>query len=316
MDLLFTGTSSLGIIDDRFKIDKGSLGIPEFGTKFVRQMLEDTKPKSFADLVRIAGLSHGTDVWLNNAQEFILNGTTELKNVISVRDDILNYLQKMGVESSKAFKIMEGVRKGKGVSDEDAAIMLENGVPEWYLESCRRIQYMFPKAHAVAYVMMSYRIAYFKIYYPLAFYATYFTMKVSDFNSEVILKGVDAIIDKMNETESKGKSAGQKEQSELPVLELALEMYCRGFEFMPVSLELSDAEKFKVVDNKVLLPFAAVAGVGENAAKALYKEVQNGPFLSIDELRKRTRLNKTAIEALENSGVLKGIPKSDQLSFF
>lgn len=316
VDLLFTGTSSLGIIDDRFKIDKGSLGIPEFGTKFVRQMLEDTKPKSFADLVRIAGLSHGTDVWLNNAQEFILNGTTELKNVISVRDDILNYLQKMGVESSKAFKIMEGVRKGKGVSDEDAAIMLENGVPEWYLESCRRIQYMFPKAHAVAYVMMSYRIAYFKIYYPLAFYATYFTMKVSDFNSEVILKGVDAIIDKMNETESKGKSAGQKEQSELPVLELALEMYCRGFEFMPVSLELSDAEKFKVVDNKVLLPFAAVAGVGENAAKALYKEVQNGPFLSIDELRKRTRLNKTAIEALENSGVLKGIPKSDQLSFF
>ena len=211
---------------------------------------------------------------------------------------------------------MEGVRKGKGVSDEDAAIMLENGVPEWYLESCRRIQYMFPKAHAVAYVMMSYRIAYFKIYYPLAFYATYFTMKVSDFNSEVILKGVDAIIDKMNETESKGKSAGQKEQNELPVLELALEMYCRGFEFMPVSLELSDAEKFKVVDNKVLLPFAAVAGVGENAAKALYKEVQNGPFLSIDELRKRTRLNKTAIEALENSGVLKGIPKSDQLSFF
>ncbi|MBR6700977.1 MAG: PolC-type DNA polymerase III [Firmicutes bacterium] len=316
VDLLFTGITSLDLKDDRFTADKGSLGIPEFGTKFVRQMLEDTKPKSFADLVRIAGLSHGTDVWLNNAQEFILNGTTELSGVISVRDDILNYLQKMGVESSVAFKIMEDVRKGKGVKEEYAEVMMENGVPEWYLESCRRIQYMFPKAHAVAYVMMSYRIAYFKIYYPLAFYASYFTMKVSDFNSEVILKGIDAILERMSLIESKGKSAGQKELTELPVLELALEMYCRGYEFMPVSLEISDAEKFKVVDNKVLLPFAALSGVGENAAKALFKEVKNGPFLSIDELRKRTKLNKTAIEALEESGVLKGIPKSDQLSFF
>lgn len=211
---------------------------------------------------------------------------------------------------------MEDVRKGKGVKEEYAEVMMENGVPEWYLESCRRIQYMFPKAHAVAYVMMSYRIAYFKIYYPLAFYASYFTMKVSDFNSEVILKGIDAILERMSLIESKGKSAGQKELTELPVLELALEMYCRGYEFMPVSLEISDAEKFKVVDNKVLLPFAALSGVGENAAKALFKEVKNGPFLSIDELRKRTKLNKTAIEALEESGVLKGIPKSDQLSFF
>ncbi len=316
VDMLFNGTESLGIKDARFTIDKGSLGIPEFGTKFVRQMLEDTKPKSFADLVRIAGLSHGTNVWLNNAQEFILNGTAELKNVISVRDDILNYLQKKGVESSKAFKIMESVRKGKGVNDEDAEIMLENDVPEWYLESCRRIQYMFPKAHAVAYVMMSYRIAYFKVYYPQAFYATYFTMKVNDFNSAVILQGIDAILERMEDIESRGKSASQKEQSEIPVLELALEMLCRGYEFMPVSLEKSHYQKFDVVDGKVLLPFAALAGVGENAAKTLYNEVQNGPFATVEELKNRTKLNKTAMQALEDSGVLRGMPKTDQLSFF
>ncbi len=316
VDLLFNCNESLDIKDSRFTVDKGTLGIPEFGTKFVRQMLEDTKPKSFADLVRIAGLSHGTNVWLNNAQEFILNGTAELKNVISVRDDILNYLQKKGVESSKAFKIMESVRKGKGVNDEDAQIMLDNDVPEWYLESCRRIQYMFPKAHAVAYVMLSYRIAYFKVYYPAAFYATYFTMKVSDFNSEVILKGIDAILEKMKETEAKGKSASQKEQSELPVLELALEMLCRGYEFLPVDLRKSHYDRFDVENGKVLLPFAALAGVGENAAKSLYNEVQNGPFGTIEEMKKRTGLNKTAIESLEKSGVLKGIPKTNQISFF
>ena len=316
VDKLFLGIESLGIVDDRFTADKGSLGIPEFGTRFVRQMLEDTKPKSFADLVRIAGLSHGTDVWLNNAQEFILDGTCELKDVISVRDDILNYLQKKGVESSKAFKIMEGVRKGKGVKPEDAEIMLENNVPDWYLESCRRIKYMFPKAHAVAYVMMSYRIAYFKVYYPLAFYATYFTMKVNDFNAEVIMGGPDVIIERMNQVEKLGKEAGQKAQAELPVMELALEMYCRGFEFSGVDIAKSDAVKFRVEDNKVLIPFAALSGVGENAAKALYDEVQNGEFKSVDDMKKRAGLNKTAIAALEAAGVLRSLPKTNQLSLF
>jgi len=316
VDRLFLGTDSLGLKDERFTADKGSLGIPEFGTRFVRQMLEDTKPKSFADLVRIAGLSHGTDVWLNNAQEFILDGTCELKDVISVRDDILNYLQKKGVESSKAFKIMEGVRKGKGVKPDDVEIMEENNVPPWYIESCQRIKYMFPKAHAVAYVTMSYRIAYFKVYYPLAFYATHFTMKLTEFNSEVILAGPDAILSKIKSVETLGKAAPKKDQDSISVLELALEMYSRGYDFLPIDLKLSDAVKFKVVDGKVLPPFAVVEGVGENAARSLAEEVHNGEFLSVDDLKKRTKLNRTAIAALQDAGVFSRLPQTNQLSLF
>ena len=316
VDSLFNDNSALGLVDDRFRISKGSLGIPEFGTRFVRQMLEDTKPKSFADLVRIAGLSHGTNVWLNNAQEFILDGTAQLKDVISVRDDILNFLRDQGVEASRAFQIMEKVRKGKGVDDESEELMLQAGVPQWYIESCRRIQYMFPKAHAVAYVMMSYRIAYFKVYYPQAFYAVFFTMKLSDFNAQVILGGIQSILERMEEIEAKGKDALQKEQSEYTILELALEMYCRGYSFLPVRLYESDALQFKVVEDQVLLPFAALNGLGENAARALWETVRKNEFLSIDELQKKSGLNKTAISALKEHGVLEGLPSSNQLSFF
>ena len=314
---LFLGTETLGLVDDRFRGDKGSLGIPEFGTKFTMQMLEDTKPKTFSDLVKIAGLSHGTDVWLNNAQEIVLSGTAEFKDVISVRDDILNYLLKKELEPSRAFKIMENVRKGKGLKPDEVEYMQEHEVPEWYIESCRRIKYMFPKAHAVAYVMLSYRIAWFKIHYPLAFYAAYFTMKVADFNYEVIMKGVDAIYEHMEEVERKGKAATPKEKSELPVMELAAELYCRGFEFLPADLKRSGATQFRVEDGKVLPPFSALAGVGENAALALYNDLkENGDFFSIEQMKERTGLNKTALKALEDSGVLKGIPKTDQLSFF
>ncbi|MBR2576833.1 MAG: PolC-type DNA polymerase III [Firmicutes bacterium] len=314
---LFLGTDTLGLVDDRFPGTKGSLGIPEFGTSFVMQMLEDTKPKTFSDLIKIAGLSHGTDVWLNNAQEIVLSGTAEFKDVISVRDDILNYLLKKGLEPSRAFKIMENVRKGKGVKEDEAEYMEENDVPEWYIESCRRIKYMFPKAHAVAYVMLSYRIAWFKVHYPQAFYAAYFTMKVNDFNYEVILQGVDAILAHKEEVEQKGKAATPKELAELPVMDLAVELYCRGFEFKPVSLKESDAVQFKVSEGKVLPPFSALSGVGENAARSLYSDIQeNGEFFSIEQMKERTGLNRTAVKALEDSGVLKGIPKTDQLSFF
>ena len=250
------------------------------------QMLEDTKPGTFADLVKIAGLSHGTDVWLNNAQELVLSGTAEFKDVISVRDDILNYLLKKELEPSRAFKIMENVRKGKGVGSEDAGYMSEHQVPDWYIESCRRIKYMFPKAHAVAYVMLSYRIAWFKVHYPQAFYAAHFTMKVNDFNYEVILQGIDAIQTHKDEVEAKGRDATQKEKAELPIMELATEMYCRGFEFMPVSLKHSDAMRFKVMDGKVLPPFSALSGVGDNAARTLYNDLQeNGEFFSIEEMK-------------------------------
>lgn len=313
---IFISTESLNIQDDNYKCELGSLGIPEFGTKFVRQMLIDTSPSSFSDLVRIAGLAHGTDVWLNNAQDIILNGTAVLKDVISTRDDIMNYLILKGVPNIKAFKIMENVRKGKGLSDEDVSVMGENNVPDWYIESCQRIKYMFPKAHAVAYVMMSYRIAYFKVYHPLAFYAVFFTTKVADFNADLIFKGKKAILKMMEEIESKGNNATQKEKDEGTVLEVAYEMLCRGYEFMPVDITESDANRFIIKEEKLLPPFLALQGLGENAALAIVTERSKGPFSSVDSLKNRAKLNKTAIEALENHGVLRNLPLSDQLSLF
>jgi DNA polymerase-3 subunit alpha (Gram-positive type) len=313
---LFLGIDGLDIKDPDYKFTHGSYGIPEFGTKFVRQMLDDTQPSMFADLVRISGFSHGTDVWLNNAQEFIRNGSATMKDAISTRDDIMNYLISKGVPDLTAFKIMENVRKGKGLKDDEVAIMEENNVPEWYIESCRRIKYMFPKAHAVAYVMMSYRIAYYKVYYPVAFYAVFFSTKINDFDAETILKGPKAVLQKIEAVEMKGKNATKKEEDEVTVLEVAYEMYGRGYEFMPVQIGLSDAVDFQVVDGKVLLPYASLPGVGENAAKSIVAEVKKAPPISIDDLRTRARLNKTAIESLINYGVLDDIPESDQISLF
>ncbi len=211
---------------------------------------------------------------------------------------------------------MENVRKGKGITQEEADLMAENDVPEWYIESCRRIKYMFPKAHAVAYVMMSYRIAYYKVYHPMEFYAVFFTTKVSEFDSETILKGAKAIRNKIELIEVKGKNATKKEEDEVTVLEVAYEMYARGYDFSPAEIGTSSATRFLVADGKVLLPFVALTGVGENAAKAITTEFEKKPFLSVDDMRNRAKLNKTAIEALTNHGVLAGIPESDQLSLF
>lgn len=316
VDSIFNGTEALDIKESDYRYKHGSLGIPEFGTRFVRQMLSDTNPSTFSDLVRIAGLSHGTNVWLNNAQEFILNGTATLRDVISTRDDIMNYLILKGVPNKTAFKIMENVRKGKGVTEEEAEIMRANSVPEWYIESCRRIEYMFPKAHAVAYVMMSYRIAYYKVYYPLAFYAVFFSMKVAEFDADTILKGRGAVEKKIQIIEDKGSNALQKEKDELTVLEVAYEMYSRGFEFKPVDIYQSEAMTFKIVDGRVLLPFMAISGVGENAAKAIVREREAGEFISIDDLKVRAGLNKTAVEALDRHGVIKSLPDTNQLSLF
>ncbi|MGI6733944.1 MAG: PolC-type DNA polymerase III [Anaerovoracaceae bacterium] len=316
VDDLFNGTESLDIQIENYPLSHGTYGIPEFGTQFVRQMLDDIKPTHFSDLIRISGLSHGTDVWINNAQSVIQSGEAGIQEVICTRDDIMNYLIAKGLPPKTSFKIMESVRKGKSITEEEANIMKEYNVPDWYIESCRKIKYMFPKAHAVAYVMMSYRIAYYKVYYPLAFYATFFTMKIADFNAEVVLGGPNAVWEKMKEIGEKGKSASPKETDELTVLEVVYEMYARGFEFSQVDLKESSALKFTVKDGKILLPFRAVAGVGDTAATNLAEARDQGPFLSVDDLRERAKLNKTAIEALEKMGALNGLPESNQLTLF
>ncbi|QOX62562.1 PolC-type DNA polymerase III [Anoxybacterium hadale] len=316
VDSLFNGIEGLDIKDPDYKFTHGSYGIPEFGTKFVRQMLDDTKPSMFADLVRISGFSHGTDVWINNAQEFIKSGLATMKDAISTRDDIMNYLILKGLPNKTAFKIMENVRKGKGITQEEADLMAENNVPEWYIESCRRIKYMFPKAHAVAYVMMSYRIAYYKVYHPVEFYCVLFTTKVSEFDADTILKGARAIMNKIELIEAKGKNATKKEEDEVTVLEIAYEMYSRGYEFSPAEIGKSHATRFLVVDGKALLPFVALSGVGESAAKSIVAEYEKKPFISVDDMRNRAKVNKTAIEALTNHGVLSDIPESDQLCLF
>ena len=314
---LFTSTKALGVTPEEINCPIGSLAIPEFGTKFVRQMLLDTKPTTFAELVRISGLSHGTDVWLNNAQELVKQGTTSLKEVISTRDDIMNYLIFKGIPPKMAFTIMENVRKGKGLKDEHVEIMKENDVPDWYIWSCKQIKYMFPKAHAVAYVMMSYRLAYCKVHYPEAFYATYFTTKAEDFDANLIVKGIDKIKERIDYIESLGNSATAKEKNTLTVLEVALEMYARKIKILPVDIYKSDAKKFKVVGEKTLLPpMIALEGMGENASINVQIEREKGEFISKEDLRKRTKVSKTVIQILTEHGALDNMSDENQLSLF
>lgn len=314
---LFTSTDALGVTPEEINCPIGSLAIPEFGTKFVRQMLLDTKPTTFAELVRISGLSHGTDVWLNNAQELVQKEIVGLKDVISTRDDIMNYLIFKGLPPKMAFTIMENVRKGRGLKPEHVELMEANNVPEWYIWSCKQIKYMFPKAHAVAYVMMSFRLAYCKVHYPEAFYATYFTTKAEDFDADLIVKGLPAIKARINEIESLGNDATTKEKNMLTVLEVALEMYARGIKILPVDIYKSDASKFQVAGEKMLLPpMIALQGVGENAAINIQKERENGEFISKEDLRKRTKISKTVIETLTSHGSLNDMSDENQLSLF
>ena len=314
---LFTSTEALGVTPEEINCPIGSLAIPEFGTKFVRQMLLDTKPTTFDALVRISGLSHGTDVWLNNAQDLVRDDIVSIDEVISTRDDIMNYLIFKGLKPKNAFTIMENVRKGKGLKPEHIEEMHENNVPEWYIGSCQKIKYMFPKAHAVAYVMMSFRLAYCKVHYPEAFYATYFTTKAEDFDADLIVKGLPAIKARIQEIESLGNDATAKEKNMLTVLEVALEMYARGIKILPVDIYKSDASKFKVAGEKLLLPpMIALQGVGENAAINIQKERENGEFISKEELRKRTKISKTVIETLTNHGSLDNMSDENQLSLF
>ena len=314
---LFTKPDALGVTKEELECEVGSYGLPEFGTKFVRQMLVDTQPKTFSDLVRISGLSHGTDVWLNNAQYFIKEGYTTLRDCIATRDDIMVYLMYKGVQPKTAFTIMESVRKGKGLTEEFEKIMRENNVEDWYIESCKRIKYMFPKGHAVAYCMMAVRVAYYKVYYPLAYYATYFTVRgADDFDADLICKGESAVHAKLQELYALGNSATVKDKGLITVLELAFEMYKRGFEMLKVDLYESDATKFQIVGNALRPPLSSLQGVGVNAAKAIAEARKDGEFISKEDLRIRSKVSKTVIETLSTHGCLKGMSETNQLSLF
>ena len=313
---IFIGTEGLDIKDPDYRFSHGSFGIPEFGTKFVRQMLDDIQPTSFEELIRISGLSHGTDVWLGNAQDIVVNGIATMKEAIATRDDIMNYLRKKGLPNADAFTIMEKVRKGKGLTEEQELEMREHDVPDWYIDSCKKIKYMFPRAHAVAYCMMSMRIAWFKVYHPVEFYSVYFTAKVANFDEKVMLRGQRAIEERMDEIIKKGKDASAKEQDDMPVLELACEMCARGYEFAPARLGISDAMKFKAHEGKVLLPFVAISGMGEGAAKQFAAAYDERPYETVEDVADRGRVNKSAIEELREHGVLEGLPETAQISFF
>ncbi|MGG4488966.1 PolC-type DNA polymerase III [Metabacillus idriensis] len=313
---IFSGTESLGVTEEQIMCKTGTLGIPEFGTRFVRQMLEDTKPTTFSELVQISGLSHGTDVWLGNAQELIHDNTCTLSEVIGCRDDIMVYLIYQGLEPSFAFKIMESVRKGKGLTPEMVEEMKKNEVPDWYISSCLKIKYMFPKAHAAAYVLMAVRIAYFKVHHALLYYSAYFTVRADDFDIETMVKGSEPIKAKIVEINQKGLEASPKEKSLLTVLELALEMCERGYSFQKVDLYRSSATDFLIDGNTLIPPFNSIPGLGTNAAINIVKARQDGEFLSKEDLQQRGKVSKTIIEYLDKQGCLESLPDQNQLSLF
>ncbi|MCL2416132.1 MAG: PolC-type DNA polymerase III, partial [Defluviitaleaceae bacterium] len=309
---LFNSPRKLGVTEQDINCKTGSLGLPEFGTGFVRQMLQETRPTTFAELARISGLSHGTDVWTNNGQELIKQGTATLKEIIPTRDDIMVYLINKGVAKSDAFKIMEKVRKGKGVSDEEEAIMQAANVPKWYIESCRKIKYMFPKGHAVAYVMMTMRIGYFKIHHPKAFYAASLSVKSDEVDYDIMCQGREKAAAEMRRINQSGQQLTQKDKSRISILELIDEMYARGINFTPLDLYVSHTNKFLITDDGIMPPLCTITGLGETNAKMIKAERGN-KFYSIEDFKTRTKTTKTVIELLKQNGVLSGIPETDQM---
>ena len=314
---LFQNTSALGIApEDIGGCPLGSLGIPEFGTDFVIQMLIDTKPQSFSDLIRISGLSHGTDVWLGNAQTLIEEGKATISTAICTRDDIMIYLINMGLESELSFTIMESVRKGKGLKPEWEEVMTEHGVPDWYIWSCKKIKYMFPKAHAAAYVMMAWRIAYCKVYYPLAYYAAFFSIRATSFNYELMCQGKEKLNYFMADYERRKDILTKKEQDTLKDMKIVQEMYARGFEFVPVDLFTAKAHAFQIIDGKLMPSLDSIEGLGDKAADAVVEAAKDGKFLSKDDFRQRTKVSKTVIDLMDDLGILGDLPESNQLSLF
>ncbi len=320
---LFQSTKALGIEpEDIGGCKLGSLGIPEFGTEFVIQMLIDTNPQSFSDLVRISGLSHGTDVWLGNAQTLIQEGKATISTAICTRDDIMTYLIGMGLESERSFKIMEAVRKGMvakgkcGDWEEWKQDMLSHGVPDWYIWSCTKIQYMFPKAHAAAYVMMAWRIAYCKVFYPLAYYAAFFSIRATSFSYELMCQGKEKLEFFLADYARRKDTLTKKEQDTVKDMKIVQEMYARGFEFVPVDLFSAKAHTFQIIEGKLMPSLDSIEGLGDKAADAVVEAAKDGPFLSKDDFRQRTKVSKTVIDLMGGLGILGDLPESNQLSLF
>ena len=314
---LFQNTSALGIEPEQIGGCKlGALGIPEFGTDFAMQMLIDTQPKYFSDLVRIAGLSHGTDVWIGNAQTLIQEGKATISTAICTRDDIMIYLIGMGMDSELSFTIMESVRKGKGLKPDWEQAMLEHNVPDWYIWSCKKIQYMFPKAHAAAYVMMAWRIAYCKVNYPLAYYCAFFSIRASAFSYELMCQGKDFLERMIADYKKRADTLTNKEQDTLKDMRIVQEMYARGFEFEPIDIFRAHSRNFQIVNGKIMPSLSSIEGLGEKAADAVMEAAKDGPFLSKDDFRSRTKVSKTVIDLMGDLGLLGDIPESNQISLF
>ncbi|EPC78457.1 DNA polymerase III PolC [Lacticaseibacillus paracasei subsp. paracasei Lpp221] len=315
---LFSGTKSLGVTPEQINSKMGTLGIPEFGTRFVRGMLEETKPTTFSELLQISGLSHGTDVWLGNAEELIKQGIVTLKEVIGCRDNIMMDLIHWGMEDSMAFNIMEHVRKGRGIPDDWQKAMRENeNVPDWYIESCLKIKYMFPKAHATAYILMALRIAWFKVHYPLIYYTAYFSVRAEDFDLAAMSHGKEAVKAAMKEITDKGMDASTKEKQLLTVLEIANECLERGFKIKMIDVTKSDSHNFLIQDDHTILaPFRAVPGLGDNVAKQIVAAREEKPFLSKEDLANRGKVSKTLIDYMTTNHVLDDLPDENQLSLF
>lgn len=314
---IFRSTEALGVSPEQIKSNVGTYGIPEMGTKFVRQMLEETNPSTFSDLLQISGLSHGTDVWLGNAQELIRNQTCTIKTVIGCRDEIMLYLiYKAGMDAGLAFTITESVRKGRGLKPEWIEEMKKHKVPQWYIDSCLKIKYMFPKAHAAAYVISAVRTAYYKIYHPLEFYAAYFSIRVSDFDIPTLLKGYSAILRRYEEMGVIYNTLTQTEKELFHCLEMALEMTSRGFSFKNLDIHQSTAKTFVISGQSLIPPFSAVSGCGESVAMSIENARQNGEFLSVDDFQSRSKCSKTVIETLRGMGCFRDLPESNQLTLF
>lgn len=311
---IYSTDKALGISLEPLGCDVGSIAIPEFGTNFVRGMLIDTRPKTMEELVRISGLSHGTDVWNNNAQVLVQNKIATLMEVICTRDDIMNYLISMGCDPSGSFKTMESVRKGKGLKPEMEEMMESNNIPSWFVDSCKKIKYMFPRAHAAAYVMMSFRIAYYKVHYPLEFYAVYFTVRADTFDIELCLGGLSEVMNNLKILKAKDKP-DQKEKDAITILEVVAEMNLRGFELLPVDIYKSKAKTFVIEDGKIRPPFTSVAGLGENVAILIENGAKDGEYSSKEDFASRTKANSAIMDKLDRLGCFNGLPDTDQIKF-